>query len=139
MYHDAPINTTVPSRLSVSEGRAEVRLTVDSSFHHAAHALHGSLYFKALDDAAYFAANSIVTNALVLTATFELELLGMIRCETIRAVGVMERREGRKIWARAELFDDQEELMARGSGLFVVGKWALDHIDGRSESPSAQA
>jgi len=126
MYHLAPINTTIPSRLSVGEGTAEVRLTASSAFHHAAKAVHGSIYFKGLDDAAYFAANSVEIENLVLTAKFEVELLGMIQCESIRAVGFFERREGRKIWARSELYDDQDQLMARGSGLFIVGQFPLD-------------
>ena len=125
MYHGAPVNTSIPCRIQVGEGTAEVQMTVGPQFYHAANALHGSLYFKGLDDAAYFAANSMETGYMVLTATFEIELLGMIQCESIRAVGFYERREGRKIWARSELFDDQDQLMARGSGLFIVGQFPL--------------
>jgi acyl-coenzyme A thioesterase PaaI-like protein len=36
--------------------------------HHSIHAVHGSVYFKALDDAAFFAVNSLVEDVFVLTA-----------------------------------------------------------------------
>ena len=54
MYHSAPINTSIPSRLRVREGGAEVHMRVGRDYWHSAHALHGSLYFKGLDDAAFF-------------------------------------------------------------------------------------
>ena len=37
---------------------------------HAAGAVHGSYYFKVLDDACYFAANSLVSDVFVLTVSF---------------------------------------------------------------------
>lgn len=107
------------------------------NFWHSAQALHGSLYFKGLDDAAYFAANSVELGFLVLTARFEIELLGMIRCEDVRSVGFFERREGRKIWARSEQFDDQGQLVARGSGLFIVGNIPLNE-DVNYKEPEAE-
>ena len=64
MYHSAPINQSVPSRLVVQQGEAEVRMKVGPKYWHSAHAMHGSLYFKGLDDAAFFAANSVVTDLI---------------------------------------------------------------------------
>ena len=126
MYHAAPINTTVPCRISISEGYAEVRMTAGEQFHHSAKGLHGSMYFKGLDDAAFFAANSKETGFFVLTAKFEVELLGMVQCESLLFKGFFEKQEGRKIWARSEQYDDQGRLVAKGQGVFVVSKLALD-------------
>ncbi len=126
MYHQAPINGTIPCRIQIAEGRSEVTLTAGEEFWHAAKALHGSLYFKGLDDAAYFAANSMERENLILTARFEIELLGMVQSGPTRSVGYFERREGKKIWARAEQYDKDGALVARGKGLFIVGKFALD-------------
>ncbi|MFN8583326.1 MAG: hypothetical protein U0163_20415 [Gemmatimonadaceae bacterium] len=67
MYLAAPINRFFEPAITISDGRAEVRFTVRPDFHHAAHAMHGSVYFKALDDAAFFAVNSAVTDVFVLT------------------------------------------------------------------------
>ena len=129
LYHHAPVNTAIPCRITVGEGRAEVVLTAGEEFWHSAKALHGSLYFKGLDDAAYFAANSIERECLVLTAQFQIEFLGMVTCDTLRSVGTFERRDGRKIWASSEQFDPEGNLVAKGSGLFIVGKFPLVSAD----------
>ncbi len=137
MYHSAAINRSIPSCMTVSENRAEVHMRVTTDFWHSAGAMHGSMYFKGLDDAAFFAANSAVQEFFVLTATFEVELLAMVTCESLRAVGTLERREGRKIWARAELYDDNNTLAARGSGLFIISQRALDETVGYVDLPPA--
>ena len=60
MYLGAPINQWYRPTLSISEGSAEVSIAVRPEFFHAANAVHGSVYFKLLDDSAFFAANSLV-------------------------------------------------------------------------------
>ena len=87
LYHSAPINQIVPSRLTVGQGRAEIRYQVSSDYWHSANAIHGSMYFKGLDDAAFFASNSVVDDFFVLTARFEVELLDKVSCLDLRAVG----------------------------------------------------
>ena len=126
MYHAAPINTTVPCRIAISEGYAEVKKTAGEQIHHSAKGLHGSMYFKGLDDAAFFAANSKETGFFVLTAKFEVELLGMVQCDSLLFKGFFEKQEGRKIWARSEQYDDQGKLVAKGRGVFVVSQLALN-------------
>ena len=42
-------------------------LRVDETVHHAANAAHGTIYFKMLDDAAFYAANSMVSDRFLLT------------------------------------------------------------------------
>ena len=138
MYHASPINGVIPSRLKVWEGGAETHTRVGREYWHSAHSMHGSMYFKGLDDAAFFAANSVVREFFVLTARFEIELLAIVTCEALRSVGFLERREGKKVWARAELYDDREQLVARGSGLFVVGRVALTEATGYSSSPEGE-
>ena len=59
MYHSAPINTTIPSVMKVGQGSAEVTIDIGPHLYHSAQSLHGSIYFKAMDDAAFFAASSI--------------------------------------------------------------------------------
>lgn len=128
MYAAAPINQTVHSRIRVEHGRAEVRIRVVPELFHSAHSLHGSIYFKALDDAAFFAANSVVTDAFVLTARFEVNLLAVVTGAEIRGVGTFIERDGRKLEASAELFDDDEVLVARGHGLFIASKMPLASV-----------
>ena len=52
MYLGAPINRYFAPRIEISRGQAVVTLPVREDFHHAASAVHGAVYFKALDDAA---------------------------------------------------------------------------------------
>lgn len=53
--HLAPLVKLTGARVEISRGKAIVRLPVDRKFFHAAGALHGSIYFLALDNAALFA------------------------------------------------------------------------------------
>ncbi len=70
MYMAGPINRLYRPEISVSEGGAVVEMDVSEDFFHAGRSLHGSVYFKMLDDAAFFAANSLEREVFVLTASF---------------------------------------------------------------------
>ena len=51
----------------------EIDLTISDKYFHALNAIHGTVYFKLLYDAAFFAANSVVKDVFVLTSSFNLE------------------------------------------------------------------
>jgi acyl-coenzyme A thioesterase PaaI-like protein len=70
MYASAPCNGYYAPEIHVSHGNAEVVIPVQPKFFHAAGATHGSVYFKALDDAAFFAVSSLVTDVFALTVSF---------------------------------------------------------------------
>jgi len=127
MYAGAPINRAIPSRATVGDGKAEVRMDVSEDHWHAAGALHGSVYFKGLDDAAFFAANSVVPDVFVLTARFEIELLAPVTGSSLRAVGQLDSRDGKKLEASATLYAG-EQVVARGHGLFIASSMALDDV-----------
>ena len=133
MYHSSPVNHSIPSAISIESGKATVTMKITEDFWHAGGAMHGSMYFKGLDDAAFFAANSEVDDAFVVTARFEVELLAMVSCTDVKAVGFLERREGRKLWARSELYDDAGALVARGKGLFVISSIQLETAIGYND------
>lgn len=118
MYAAAPINRFYRPTLRVDEARAVVSIDVTEAHHHSAGGMHGSVYFKVLDDAAWFACASLVEDVFVLTATFELVLLQPFTTGTVRAVGVVDER-GHRLRASAELFDEQDRLLARGRGTFA--------------------
>ena len=119
MYASAPVNDYFRPRLTVSEGRAEVAIDVRPDFFHAAHAVHGSVYFKALDDAAFFAVNSLVPDVFVLTVTYNIYLTRPISEGTMRAVGTVVHRSKQLFIAEAELVDDRSRQIGRGSGTFM--------------------
>ena len=125
MYSAAPINQRDCPELKVADGAAEIRQVVGKHLHHAARAMHGSIYFKMLDDACFFAANSRVTETFVLTAHFEVDLLKPVSDGEICARANVTNEGERRIEAAGELFDSQGTLIARGSGIFVISKLEL--------------
>ena len=127
MYAGAPINNTIPSRVKVGAGSAEVFLDVSEAYWHAAASMHGSMYFKGLDDAAFFAANSVVSDVFVLTAHFEVELLAPVTSTSLRAVGKLDSQDGRKIKASATLYAG-DQTVARGQGLFIASGAPLKDV-----------
>ena len=119
MYAGAPVNAWYAPELTVSEGRAELRMAVREEFFHAAGAVHGSVYFKALDDAAFFAAASLVEDVFVLTSGFHLNLPRPISAGELVAVGEVVHRSRRLILAEAVLTDGEGRQLARGNGSFL--------------------
>ena len=59
MYLGAAINEYFGPTVRIGPGTCEVTIPARPDFFHAAGAVHGAVYFKALDDAAFFAANSL--------------------------------------------------------------------------------
>jgi uncharacterized protein (TIGR00369 family) len=126
LYENAPINRWFQPRLRIpEEGRAEVEMAVREDYHHAAGAMHGAVYFKALDDAAFFAVQSLVTDAFVVTSTFQLYFLRPISKGTLLARGHVVSRSKRLYVAEGVLLDDRGKELARGSGSFMPSKELL--------------
>ncbi|MFC7167648.1 PaaI family thioesterase [Halospeciosus flavus] len=118
MYHDAPINEHYEPELTVLEGETELVMPVKESFHHPLGAAHGSVVFKALDDAAFFAANSLVEDVFVLTTDFNLYFERPVSEGEIRAVGEVVNENPNQLVAEAVAYDDAGNELARGSGQF---------------------
>lgn len=119
MYHAAPVNDFYAPRLRISEGRAVLEMEVRREFFHAAEAIHGSIYFKALDDAAFFAVNSLEREVFVLTASFNLYLLRPVSEGRLRAEGVVTSSSRNLFTAEAVLYVGKDLQVARGSGTFM--------------------
>jgi uncharacterized protein (TIGR00369 family) len=129
MYAAAPINRYFAPELRIVEaGVAEVRMAVRDDFHHAAQAAHGAVYFKALDDATFFAVNSIVTETFVVTVSFNLYLTRPIAEGTVLAVGRVVSQSRRLYVAEAVLTDDRGREVARGSGAFMPSRTPLSEL-----------
>lgn len=125
LYASAPINQYFRPTLHISEGMAEVHIAVRPEFFHAAHAVHGSVYFKALDDAAFFAVNSLVTDVFVLTASYNIYLTRTVSEGALQATGRVVHRSRNLFIAEAELFNGEARLVGRGSGSFMRSTIAL--------------
>lgn len=94
-------------------------MPIRPDFFHAAHAVHGSVYFEALDDASFFAVHSLVTDVFVLTASYNIYLTRPVAEGTLRSAGRVVHRSKNVLIAEAELFDDQTRHVGRGSGGFM--------------------
>lgn len=125
-YLSANTNQYYRPQVEVGDKRCTVAVDVRPDFLHAAHAVHGSVYFKLLDDAAFFAANSVVPDVFVLTAEFHLKLLRPVTEGRMIATGHLIDRTARVLHAEAELRDEQDRLLAKGWGTFMPSKVPLD-------------
>jgi len=125
MYLAAPCNDYFRPRISVSRGRAEVTLEVREDFHHAAGAAHGTVYFKLLDDAAFFACNSLVQDRIVLTAQFQVHLLRPVFTGEMRAVGEVVQNGASLMVGESRVYDAKGREIGRGSGTFQKSRLPL--------------
>ena len=131
LYAAAPINALFESRLEiVAEGHALIRFRVDEGVHHAAAAAHGTIYFKMLDDAAFYAANSLVTDRFLLTTAFNLHFTAPIRTGPVVAEGRWVSGRRRVFVAEARLIDAEGEEIGRGTGTFMRSRIALSGLSG---------
>jgi len=126
----ANINAFFRPEIRVGEGTAEIRIPVRPEFFHAAGAVHGSVCFKAMDDASFFAANSVVGDVFVLTTGFNIHLLRPVTDGTLIATGSLVSATRRLLIADAELTDDRGRLIGRGTGTFMKSTMRLADIDG---------
>ncbi len=126
VYARAPINRFFEPQLHVEEGRATLTIAVKPDFFHAAGAAHGAVYFKALDDATFFAAQSLVTDVFVLTVTFNIHFLRPVSGGEIKAVGRVVHASRRLLVAEGELFAANGRVIGRGSGTFMPSHIPLD-------------
>jgi len=125
MYLGAPINRYFAPRIEIREGQAIVTLPVREDFHHAAFAVHGAVYFKVLDDAAFFAVNSVVEDVFVLTVAFTVHFTRPVSDGTITATGRVVHRSRRMLIADVEAVDSRGRVIARGTGTFMRSETPL--------------
>ena len=134
LYRSAAINTAFPSRLTVTgEGRSQIDFTVSPAVYHAAGAAHGTIYFKMLDDAAFYAANTLVTDRFLLTTAFNLHFSKPVRAGEVRAEGRWVSGRRRVLVAEARLVDSDGEEIGRGTGTFMRSRIPLSSLPGYSD------
>ena len=131
LYASAPINRLFESRLTLAEaGQSRIDFTVTAAAFHAAGAAHGTLYFKMLDDAAFYAANGLVTDRFLLTTAFNLHFTRPMREGPMVAEGKWISGKRRVFVAEARIVDAEGEECARGTGTFLRSHIALSGLDG---------
>ena len=126
LYTAAPVSQWYGVTIAIADGQAEVRLATRPEFYHAAHAVHGSVYFRVLDDAAFFAVNSRVREVFVLTVSFTVHFARPVTSGELRATGRLLHGSGRLFLAESDLVDSAGNLLGHGSGVFTRSSIALD-------------
>ena len=131
LYRSAPINGQYQSELKiVGPGRSEIRFQVDETSFHAAGAAHGTIYFKMLNDAAFYAANSLISDRFLLTTAFNLHFTKPMRGGAATAEGRWISGRRRVLVAEARILDAEGEECARGTGTFLRSHIALSGLAG---------
>jgi uncharacterized protein (TIGR00369 family) len=131
LYVSAPVNRLFSSELTITgEGRTRIEFVIDESCYHAAGAAHGTIYFKMLDDAAFYAANTMVSDRFLLTTSFNLHFTRPVRAGRVIAEGRWISGRRRVFVAESRLIDDEGEEIGRGTGTFMRSHYALSGLDG---------
>ncbi|MDG6079430.1 PaaI family thioesterase [Erythrobacter litoralis] len=131
LYAAAPVNTLFASRLVIEEeGASRIEFEVTEAVFHAAGAAHGTLYFKMLDDAAFYAANTLVTDRFLLTTSFNLHFTKPVREGTVVAEGRWVSGKRRVFVAESRLVDAEGDEIGRGTGTFMKSRISLSSLDG---------
>lgn len=131
LYASAPVNSLFDSTLTITgEGTARIAFDVDERCYHAAGAAHGTIYFKMLDDAAFYAANTLVTDKFLLTTSFNLHFSRPVKTGRVIAEGRWISGRRRVLVAESRLIDAEGEEIGRGTGTFQRSRIALSGLPG---------
>jgi uncharacterized protein (TIGR00369 family) len=131
LYRAAPINGSFGSRLEIlEEGFARISFEIGEAHFHAAGAAHGTLYFKMMDDAAFYACNSLVTDRFLLTTAFNLLFTKPLRPGRATAEGRWASGRRRVFVGEARILDSSGEEAGRGTGTFMRSHIALSGLPG---------
>ncbi len=140
LYAAASINRLFPSRLTITgSGQARIDFDVTQEHFHAAGAAHGTLYFKMLDDAAFYACNALVTDRFLLTTAFNLHFTAPVRAGPVFAEGHWVSGRRRVFVGESRLVDSYGEEIARGTGTFMRSHIGLSGLEGYAQAVAPPA
>ncbi len=127
MYLAANFNTQIydTTECKIELEKAEISMEISEKYFHALGAIHGSVYFKMLDDAAFFAVNSIVEDVFVLTTSFNLNLLRPANQGKLIAKGQVKFKSRNLFVAESTLYNEAGKEIAFGTGNFAKSKIQL--------------
>ncbi|MEL7187968.1 MAG: PaaI family thioesterase [Pseudomonadota bacterium] len=138
LYASAPINATFSSKLEIpADGLSRLIFEITEDVYHAAGAAHGTIYFKMLDDAAFYAANTLATDRFLLTTSFNLHFTKPVKAGKVVAEGRWISGRRRVFVAESRLVDEEGDEIGRGTGTFMRSRIALSSLEGYSRG-SAQ-
>ena len=115
LYASAPVNDLFQSHLEITgQGLSKLTFMITEKVYHAAGAAHGTIYFKMLDDAAFYAANTLATDTFLLTTSFNLHFTKPVKEGVVVAEGRWISGKRRVMVAESRLVDCEGEEIGRG-------------------------
>lgn len=127
MYLGANVNTKIfdTTTCKIESEKATITLAVSEDYFHALGAIHGTVYFKMLDDAAYFAVSSVVKDCFMLTSSFNINILRPVSKGKLTAIGTIRYKSSNLFAAEAKLYNQDGKEVAFGTGNFARSKMLL--------------
>ena len=127
MYLGTKVNTQIfdTTECKIELEKATISLTISDKYFHALGAIHGAVYFKLLDDAAYFAAQSVIEDAFLLTSTFQTNIIRPANKGKITSVGKIRSQSKNLIIGEATIYNEAGKEIAFGTGHFMRSKIEL--------------
>ena len=131
MYNSANYNKFLyeTSTITVEKGSATITLDIQEKHHHILNAIHGSVYFKLLDDAAIFSVYSLSEEYFFVTTNFNLSIVRPASKGIIKGIGKVTHFSKRLIIAEATIYDEREKAIAFGTGHFMPSKVRFEDIE----------
>ena len=126
MYLEADTNRYYLPRCAIESGKCEICIDIRDDFFHSGGAIHGSVYFKLLDDSSYFAAASLDSRNHLLTVNYSVSFLRPVTQGELKALGTVVIRSQRTTVAESKAYDYKGRLVAIGNGTFMPSQLALD-------------
>ena len=131
LYRAAAINRLFESEIEIAEpGFVRICFDIGPATNHAAGAAHGTLYFKMMDDAAFYACNSMVSDRFLLTTAFNLVFTRPLKSGPVIAEGRWVSGKRRVFVGEARLVLPDGEEAARGTGTFMRSHIPLSSLEG---------
>lgn len=130
MYGKSPIhqNCFLHAKLEFETDLARIILPEAERYHHAGGGVHGSVFFKLLDDAAYFSAQKTESTFFLLTQSFQIRFLRPGKSGILKAEGRI-RHQGKDHWiCESRVFDEKGRELAYGEGQFVRSALKLEEV-----------
>ena len=131
LYKSAPINQKFfeASELKVSEKQANITLPISEDMFHAGKSLHGAVYFKLLDDAAYFAAASIEKEYFLLTKDYQIEFKRPVFGGKLFAEGTLGEVIENGYIASSVIKNEEGKIVAQGRGEFAKSRTKIGELN----------
>jgi len=127
MYFHSEINSQYNPVIEIFEGKSEVAIPITPSLLHSGNALHGSIYFKVLDDSAFLAANSLEKDHFALTSTFTTYITEPVSHGILKAAARVVNQTRAQIVVESIAYNHAQEV-ARGHGIFVRSRRLLKDV-----------